>query len=70
MKTGEKYCLYCLKTGNNIGRDSGKCSSDGVHKVVTKGEKGYRVRSKSSGFVFTFKYMPKEDFELVETITY
>ena len=46
MKTGEKYCLYCLKTGNNIGRYSCKCSSDGVHKIVTKGEKDIESEAK------------------------
>lgn len=70
MKTGTKYCIYCLITGDSIGRYPCKCSPDGSHRIVTKGEKRYRVRSKSSGFTFLFRSVPEEGFELVETITY
>lgn len=69
MKTGTKYCLYCLKTGNNIGQYPCSCSPNGAHRIVAKGEKRYRVKSKSSGFVFLLRSVP-EEFELIEEITY
>ena len=69
MKRGTRYCLYCLQTGNNIGRYPCKCSPAGSHRIVVKGEKRYRVRSKKDGHVYLFHDVP-EGYELVETIIY
>jgi len=65
----KRYCLYCLKAGNDIGKYPCKCSPDGSHKIVTKGGKRYRVRSKKDGYVYLLHDVP-EGYELIETITY
>lgn len=69
MEKKIRYCLYCGLTGDNIGQYPCKCSPIGSHRIVIKGEKRYRVRSKKDGYVYLFHDVPK-GYELVETIIY
>ena len=65
----ERYCLYCGSTGNDIGKHPCRCSPIGSHRIVIKGEKRYRVRSKKDSYVYLFHSVP-EGYELIEIITY
>lgn len=69
VREGTKYCLYCLQTGDNIGRYPCKCNDGGTHRIKIKGTKRYRVRDPKDGYVYLLYSVPK-GYELVETITY
>jgi len=68
----ERYCLYCLETGDNIGRFPCSCSPIGSHRIVIRGSKKYRFRQighYSNTLLSSDSEIP-EGYELDETITY